>query len=191
MSETNDTTQGTTVQSAQPAPQKDGKDVLPEWAQKELEKARSESAERRVKLRELESQLKDLAPLAEQAKAAEEAKKTETDKLREQIEALKADQLKAQADADVARKQAKLVTIASKAGLSPDVIEFLDISKLDLENEEATINTLKKLAPARVTGGGASNPPGGQSGAVTDGDLRYTYFGGGRGQRNLIFGGNK
>lgn len=207
MSETNDTTQVASVQPVDPEPQNNGifgvtpqappvqqantVQDLPEWAQAEIEKTRKESADRRAKLRELEAQLKEYAPLAEKAKQEEEARKSEADKLREQVEALKADQLKAQAEADTARKQAKLVTIAAKAGVSPDVIELLDISKLDFENEEATINQLKKLAPARISGGGPSNPAGEQSGAVTNSDLRNMYFGGGRGPRNLIFGGNK
>lgn len=175
----------TPAQTAQPAAD-DGRDY-----EAEIAKLRAENAKWRTQLRDTEGKLKEIEPAAQKLAEIEEAAKSEEQKLREQLEALKAEKLKAQAAAELANKQAKLIAVAAKAGVSPDVVELLDITKLDLENEEATINTLKKLAPAKLTGGGASNPPGEQNGTITDGDLRNLYFGGGRGPKNLIFGGNK
>ncbi len=176
---------------ATPAPAPADDSALPEWAQEELKKARAESAERRVKLRETEARLKELEPLAAKAREAEEAQKTEAEKLREQLEAVRAEQLKAQAEAELKGKQVKLLTLATKAGVSPDVVELLDLSKLDLDNEEATLATLKKLSSIKVTGGGASNPAGTQNTGPTEQELRFQYFGAGRSNRGLIFGGNK
>ncbi|MCA9366870.1 hypothetical protein KC887_01230 [Candidatus Kaiserbacteria bacterium] len=183
------------AQPTQPAPQPEpaqaSSNELPEWAQKELEKARSEAADRRIKLRETEAKLKELEPLAEKARQAEEAQKTEAEKLREQLEAARAEQQKAQAEAEIKDKRLVLLKLATKAGVSPDVVELLDLSKLDLDNEDATLATLKLFSQNKVTGGGASNPAGTQNTGPTDNELRFQYFGAGRSNRGLIFGGNK
>lgn len=158
---------------------------LPEWAQKELEKARGEAAERRVKLREVESQLKELQPLAEQFRQQTEAQKSEEQKLRDQLEAMKAQTETAVAAAEQAKKEAKLTTLASKAGVDADLVALLDLSKLDLDDEEATLNTLKKLITTRSTGGGSSNPEDKSGGIESPADWYKNHTG----RRTSLFGG--
>ena len=161
------------------------KEALPNWAQKELEKARSEAADRRVKLREAQAQLDELKPLAEQFKQQTEAQKSEEQKLRDQLEAMKAEAQNALAAADLAKKEAKLALMASKAGVDADLVALLDLSKLDLDDEEATLNTLKKLTTRSTTGGGPSNPANKTSGVETPAE----WYAKQTGKRPSIFGG--
>lgn len=162
----------------------ESKNDLPEWAKKELEKARGEAAERRVKLREAEAKLEELSPLAQKHKELEDAQKSETDKLREQLEAMRLEAEKATAQAAQAQKEAKLTLLASKVGVGPELVALLDISKLDLENEKATTELLKTLAP-RSSGGGPSNPSSTDAGKDSAADWYASYTG----KRPSIFGG--
>jgi hypothetical protein len=68
------------------------------------------------------------------------------------------------------------------------VVQYLDLSKLDLDDEKAALDVLGKLAAARQTANSASNP--GRSGAQGESadELRQFYFGGGR-NKPMIFGG--
>ena len=153
-----------------------------------VSKLRDEAASWRTKFRGLESQIEELKPLAEKAKKLEEAQKTEAERLADQLAELKAQQAEAAREADRARAEAKIVRLAAKAGVDPDIAALLDISKLDLDDEAAALETLKKLAAPRTTGGGASNPSGEGQGKPSDEELRERYFGGGR-KRSAIFGG--
>jgi len=174
------------VESGQEPTEPAAKEALPEWAQKELEKARGEAADRRVKLRDVEAQLKELQPLATEYQAQQEAQKTAEQKLRDELEALKVDQQKALAAVELAQNQTKLATLAAKAGVDADLVALLDISKLDLEDEEATLNTLKKLITTRSTGGGSSNPADTNRGGV---ESPADWFKAQTGRRSTIFGG--
>ena len=154
----------------------------------EIAKLRSEAAKYRVERNELRGKVEELSPQAERLAKLEEAQKTEAEKLADQLAELKAQQTKAAQEAERARAEAKLVRLAAKAGVDPDIASLLDISKLDLEDEDAVMKTLSTIASPRANGGGASNPEGEGQGKPSDEELRDYYFGGGR-NKVTLFGG--
>lgn len=153
---------------------------------KELERARREAANYRTKLRESEERLKELSPLAEQYRAAQDAQKTEAQKLAEQLQTLQSKLAEQERAAAQAQKLATLTRLATKAGVDPDLVEFLDVSKLDLADEKAIGAVFAKLGSK--SGVSASNPGRGGTGGETDEEMRRYYLGGERG-RTTIFGG--
>lgn len=84
---------------------------LPDWAVKELEKARKEAANYRTKLREVE-------PLAAKARELEESQKTETQRLIERAES---------AEADRKRLESHVIRlkVAAKAGIPEELADLL------------------------------------------------------------------
>ena len=90
---------------AAPAAGKPNVDELPEWAQKELAKARGDAAKYRTKAKELE-------PLAAKAQELEDAGKTETQRLAEAASA--AEKRAAEAEAKILRLE-----VAGEKGLTP------------------------------------------------------------------------
>lgn len=153
---------------------------------KELERARREAATYRTKLRETESQLKELQPLVEQFRAAQDAQKTDAQKAIERAAELERRLAEKEAAAAAAQRQAALTKLATKAGVDPDLVEYLDTSRLDLDDEKATLAVLAKLATRAPAAG--SNPSREQSGKPTADELRAELFGNRRG-RPSIFGG--
>lgn len=169
------------------APQDGDVAQLPDWARKALERANAQAARARVEAKELRTKVDTLSPAAQRLSELEDAQKSETDKLAEQLRKLQAEREQAAQDAARARAEASLVRLAAKAGVDPDLATLLDVSKLDLDDEDAVIATLRKFAPARATGGGASNPTGdsvtqSQTDAILDrllnGGRKSTLFGG-------------
>lgn len=124
----------------------------------ELTKLRNEAAKWRTQLRETQAQLKEVVPLAEQYQQQQEAQKTETQKMAELIEALKAEKAQAEASAQAAQATATLTRLAAQAGADMEMVGMLDLSKLDLADEEATIATLQKFATPQSKSGAMSNP---------------------------------
>jgi hypothetical protein len=80
-------------------------DTLPDWAQSLITETRKEAARYRTRA-------KELAPFEEQAKAAEEAQKTELQKLQDELSTYKERATKAEQDAARAR-------VAAEKGLTP------------------------------------------------------------------------
>lgn len=144
----------------------------------EIKKLRDEAANRRVKAKELEAQLAELKPLAEKFNELEEAKKSEEQKLREQLEALKQEKLQAEQTALTAQRQAKLSTLASKAGVDVELLQFLDLSKFDFDNEDSILETLERFKPKaqKPSGGKEVNPQANGNNAVSEADLVNQYF---------------
>jgi DNA-binding protein H-NS len=68
-------------------------------------------------------------------------------KLAEQLQMLQRQLAEQEAAAAQAQRLATLTKMATKAGIDPDLIEYLDTSKLDLANEKAVNEVLAKLAP--------------------------------------------
>ena len=124
----------------------------------ELTKLRNEAAKWRTQLRETQAQLKEVVPLAEQYQQQQEAQKTETQKMAELIEALKAEKAQAEASAQAAQATATLTRLAAQAGADMEMVGMLDLAKLDLADEEATIATLQKFAAPHSKSGAMSNP---------------------------------
>ena len=152
-------------------------------------KLRQEAAKYRTQLREAEGKVKDLTPKAEQLDQLTEAQKTESQKMADQLAKLTAQLDRSVAEADMATKRAALVKLAVRAGADPDIADLLDLSRVDLSNEEATMAIFAKLVPAgRAAGGNAANPARtGANATETDTELRDRFFGGG--QKSKIFGG--
>ncbi len=83
---------------------------------KQDERLTAEAAKWRVKARDLEAQLNELKPKAQQYDQLQESQKTEAQKLADRIAALEAElQTKAMA-ADKATAEAQLIRLATKAG---------------------------------------------------------------------------
>ena len=140
----------------------------------ELTKLRNENARRRVEAKELKAQLEELAPLADQYRTQQEAQKTETQKMAELIEALKAEKAQAEASAQAAQATATLTRLAAQAGADMEMVGMLDLSKLDLADEEATIATLQKFAAPQSKSGAMSNPGRADADANLTSSERYT-----------------
>jgi chromosome segregation ATPase len=122
MSETNESV---SENPEAPAAEVDRKETdLPEWAAKELERARKEAATYRTKLREVE-------PLAEKARELEESQKTEQQKLMERAEAAEADRKRLESAVNRLR-------IAAKNGIPEDLADLLG------DGDEATLETRAK-----------------------------------------------
>ena len=139
-----------------------------------VKQLRDEAAEWRVKFKETQTQLKDLA-----------AKSTDATQLTERLTALEAELAQKAAAADAATKQAQLLRLASKAGVDPDVAALLDIGKLNLDDEAKALEVLGKFA---IKNNGQQVKPGGATvGGETEADPRKRYFGGQ--SRPTIFGG--
>lgn len=156
----------------------------------ELERARREAASYRTKLRETEAKLKEAEPVLAEYQKAQDAQKSEAQKAAERAQAAEAKVQAAEAKAQRAERVAIATRLAAKAGVDPDIVPYLDVDKLDLDDEKKALDILGKLASAKgASAGGASNP--GRSGAsgTSDDELRKLYFGGG-GNRPTIFGGN-
>lgn len=156
----------------------------------ELERARKDAAKYRTTARDLEAQLKELQPLAEQFKATQEAQKTETQKLADQLAEATRKAQESDNAAQRAVREAKAIRLMTKAGVDPDLLDIIDLNKLDLDNEEEALKQLAKLpqTSAKQTASSASNP--GRNGALgaDEAELRKIFFGGGRNQPT-IFGG--
>jgi hypothetical protein len=111
---------------------------LPDWAQKELERARKEAATYRTKLREVE-------PLAEKARELEESQKSEQQRLMERAEAAEAERTRLESAVNRLR-------VAAKHGIPEDLAELLGDG-----DEEALEARAKALLEWR--GGSASPVP--------------------------------
>lgn len=140
----------------------------------QVDKLRKEAAKWRTQLREAQAQIEELSPLAEQYREQQEAQKTEAEKAQALIADLQRQMAEKDAAVAQAAAEAQLLRMATKAGVDPDVAAMLDMSKLDLENEDATVETLKKFAPqARVSS--TANPERGAGGVDKETELRDWY----------------
>lgn len=154
----------------------------------DVTKLRQEAAKWRTKFRETEKTVNELKPLAEQFKTLQDSQKSEAQKMADELAEAKRKAAEHETTAQRAVREAKLIRLATKAGVDPDVALLLDLSKLDLDDEKATTETLGKLAAARQTANSASNPARSNGGKETDDELRSFYFGGAR-SKPTIFGG--
>jgi predicted RNase H-like nuclease (RuvC/YqgF family) len=156
----------------------------------EIARLSRENQKWRTQLRETQAQLKELQPLAEQFKATQEAQKTEAQKLADQLAEATRKAQESDNAAQRAVREAKAIRLMTKAGVDPDLLDIIDLNKLDLDNEEEALKQLAKLpsASAKQTANSASNP--GRTGAAgaDEAELRRIFFGGGRNQPT-IFGG--
>lgn len=154
----------------------------------ELERARREAANYRTKLREAEARLKETEPLVTQFQQQQDAQKSEAQKALERTAQLERELAERDSAIQRIQRETAALRLATKAGVDPDLVGLLDLSKIDLDDEKAALETLGKFASAQRAASNASNPGRtGPAGASED-ELRALYFGGGR-NRPAIFGG--
>ncbi|MFC0547052.1 hypothetical protein [Kutzneria chonburiensis] len=130
-----------------------GIDSLPEWAQQELRQARKDAANYRTQVRELE-------PLAEKARAAEDAQKTESQRLQESLTAR-------ESELSALRTELTRSRVLKQFGLPDELGEFIagdeDAMKAAAERLAALTSTQRagglRTAPvaALQSGGSAAN----------------------------------
>lgn len=154
----------------------------------EVAKLRAENAKWRTQLRETQQTLEDLKPLAEKAQQLEEAQKTEAEKLAERIAQLEGQASAAQAQAARAAQETKLVTLASQAGVPANMLQFLDASKFNLDDEESALEALSALAPKNSANAGKPSNP--ARGGNTGEDDPATWWKNRKQGSSMIFGGN-
>lgn len=152
----------------------------------ELERARRETAKYRTELRETQAKLKEAEPVLAKFRELEEAQKTEAQKAAERAQAAEAKALEAEAKAERLVREKQLLKLATKANVDLDLLDYLDLDKLDLDDEKAALAVLGKLAAARP-GGGASNPGRGGNASLSDDELRAELYQGRR--KSSLFGG--
>jgi predicted RNase H-like nuclease (RuvC/YqgF family) len=185
---TDETTTGQAPEPTTPsqAPGTDDSAPTTEAPDAQVEKLRKEAAKWRTQLREAQSQIETLAPLADEYQKQQEAQKTEAEKAAQRIAELEKTMAEKETQAAQAAAQVELLRMASKAGVDPDVASLLDLSKLDLDDEAATIETLQKLAPA-ARAGSAANPGRGHS-TPEDSEASIREWYANRGTSTSMFG---
>lgn len=153
---------------------------------KALERANREAANYRVKLREVEAKLKEVEPILTAYQQQQEASKTDAQRAIEraaELERKLAERERAEADA---QRLVKLTKLATKAGVDLDLVDYLDTSKLNLDDEKGAVSILSKLATKPVPGA-RSNPSSEGPGAESIDARRARLFT--RNSRNTLLGG--
>lgn len=163
-------------------------DDLPEFWKSELENARSEAAERRVKLKNIKQKYDSLEEKVNRLENQEEL--DELERIRQERDDLKTAKEARDAEYERMQKEYQFVSFAAQMGVSPEVAQLIDVSKLDLDDEEALKQRLKPLQQKKMpSGGDPSNPSGGDDDTLTDAEKLSKYFKpGGRGV-DKAFGG--
>jgi hypothetical protein len=120
-----ETTESANENVEAPAADTDRKEAdLPDWAAKELERARKEAATYRTKLREVE-------PLAEKARELQESQKSEQQKLMERAET-------AEAERNRLESAVHRLRVAAKNGIPEELADLLG------DGDEETLETRAK-----------------------------------------------
>lgn len=177
-----DTTQTDDQASTGSASQAGGRDF-----EAEIKALRDEAAKWRIQAQDTKKKLGELEPLAAKAAELQNAQKSEAEKLAERLAQMESQLAQSKAQAEAADRQRKLIALAAKAGTPVELLDYLDASKFDLDDEKATLEVLGQLArPKAAAAGSASNPARGNA-AMSDADKKALLYG--QDNRNLIFGG--
>ncbi len=158
-----------------PAAQDGGRDY-----EAEIAKLRKEAAGYRTKYQEWKAKAEGFEPLAAKAQELEQAQLSEAEKMAKRVAELETALADKEAAFTAAERSHRFATLAAKAGVPADIAELIDISKFDLDDEAAALKSLEalaKMAKPQATVGPA-NPGRGQSGAVSDEEMRELIFGG-------------
>jgi len=129
----------------------------------EIAKLRAEAAKWRTQFRDAQKQVKEYQPLAAKYSELEEANKGEAQKLADSLAAMQTQLAQAQANATRADNERKLTVLATKAGVPADMLNYLDVTKFDLDDADATLEALSALVPAKTANSGAAANPARQS----------------------------
>jgi chromosome segregation ATPase len=127
----------------------------------EIAELRKEAAKWRTQYREASGKLKDIEPAAQRLAEMEAAQQTEAQRLAAQLADLQTQVVAAQAAAQRADAERKLALLATKAGVPPAALPYLDATKFDLDDEAAALEALAVLAASNKTTAphvGATNP---------------------------------
>lgn len=136
----------------------------------EVTKLRAENAKWRTQLREAQAAAGDNETLKEKLTALEA-----------QRASFEAEREAALKERDAAQRLATAIRLGAKAGVDADVIEMLDLSKLDLTDEKRALEALSKLGRSA---GSQARPGNGQP--PSDAEMRAAIFGP---RKSSIFGG--
>ena len=154
----------------------------------EIAKLRAEAAKWRTQYRDAQKQVKEYQPLAAKYSELEIANQSEAEKMAARLTELEGQLSQAQANATRADNERKLMALAAKAGVSAKTLEYLDVSKFDLDDEEATVLALSALVPVRQTNSGTSSNPA-RTNAGADGMTAEEWYNDRTGQKPTgIFG---
>lgn len=164
-------------------PENDGGEDTQSFDAEYVRKLRDEAAKYRRQLRETQDRVKNLEPKATEFDKLQDAAKTETERMSEQLATLQAKVAEAETNAQRAQAQARVVRLATKAGIDPDVAQMLDVSQFAQLEDDDAVKLLAKLAPTRAAGS-VSNA--GRTGASASEDLRAWWES--RGGKTTIFG---
>lgn len=99
--------------------------------------------------------------------------------LTKRLDQLTGDLTKAQEEAQKATQRADLVRLAAKAGVPVDIVEMLDLSKIDMTDEIKALEQLGKFA-VKSMNGSHIKPGSLQDARLTDAQLRDEIYGGKR-----------
>lgn len=127
-----------------------------------VRKLRNENAKYRQRAKEYEAQVKDLSPKAAELEKMRQSQMSDVEKLTAQVTELQERLAATSAAAERAQKEAKLVRLATQAGVDPEVASLLDLSKVDLDDEDTALKTLSRLSGPKPAAT-ASNPARGQA----------------------------
>lgn len=152
---------------------------------KEIAELRQEAAKWRSQLRDAQGKLQEYQPLVEEYQQKKEADKSEAEKLAERLAALEGQLNQAKQQAEIAQKERALTVLATKQGVPADMLQYLDVNKFNLEDEESVLEALSKLVPAKQpSSGGKTNP----ARTNENGQLTPAEWYANRNQRNYMFG---
>jgi hypothetical protein len=132
---------------------------------KEVAELRAEAAKWRTQFRETQTALKELQSAA-----------GDNSKLTEKLATLEAQVAEKVAAADRAAKEAQAMRLAAKAGVDPDLVALLDLSKIDLSDEKKALETLAKLKGVSANASQA-RPGMTANGTLTDEERRAQIYG--------------
>lgn len=149
-----------------------------------LAKVRKEAARRRIAINELKAKLAELEPLAEKYREIEKANQTDAEKAEARIRELETALQERERAIAVANQKMRISSLASKAGLPAELVEWLDLSKFDFDDDDAglakQLAALAKVAKPNPSTGSA-NP--GRGAGESDEEMRQILFG----RRKSIF----
>lgn len=153
----------------------------------EIKALRDEAAKWRVQAQDTKKKLGELEPLAAKAAELQNAQKTEAEKLAERLAQMESQLAQSKAQAEAADRQRKLIALAAKAGTPVELLDYLDASKFDLDDEKGTLEVLGQLARQKATAAGSASNPARGNAAISDADKKALLYG--TDNRNMIFGG--
>jgi len=146
-----------TVQDAA-VPQAGTKLADVEALQKQLDAARADAAKYRTAARDGKATIETLTPLADKAKEMEESQKSELEKLTDKLAAMQLQVETGQAAVEAVQRQNKVQALAYRANVPDDVLQMLDMSKIDVDDPEEAVKKLSVFSKPSSSSSTVVNP---------------------------------